>query len=156
MAVLGAAMSAWAQMEAGKTAEKTGEYNAQVAAADAAAAKESAAYEEKKHRIEAQKLQARQRARYAKAGVKFEGTPLMVMEESQAEAEEEALMIRRQGEVAAQRYWSQGRIARKQGKIARRTGYLMAGATLLTGAAKDYYGHGGWSGMFGQKSGGTK
>lgn len=132
MSILGAGLSAWAQMEAGKAAEKTGEYNMQVAEADAAAAKESAAYEEKKHRLEAEKLQARQRARYAKAGVKFEGTPLMVMEESQAEAEEEALMIRRGGEVAAQRYISQGRIAKREGKIARRTGNLMAGATLLT------------------------
>ena len=137
------------QYEAGKQAEAQGkseaamrEYNAQLAEREAAEAQTAAAYEEKKFRKGGERLKARQRALYAKAGVTPEGSPLEVMEQTAVELEKDALMIRRGGELGYQRYTAQaglermaGRSALLRGRAKRRASYWGMGATAVGGTA---------------------
>lgn len=138
------------QYEAGKAAQAQAEsqaalreYNAQLAEREAVEAQEAAAYEEQKFRKGGERLKARQRARYAKAGVTFEGTPLDVMEQTASELEMDALMIRRGGQVGARRLTAEaqlqrfaGRSALLRGRAARRASQLGMLTTGLTGGAQ--------------------
>lgn len=137
------------QYEAGKAAEAQAksqaawrEYNAQLAEREAAEAQEAAAYEEKKFRRGGERLKARQRALYAKAGVTPEGSPLEVTAETAREIEMDALMIRRGGMVGYQRYTAEaalsriaGKSALLKGRAARRASYWQMGATGAKGIA---------------------
>lgn len=137
------------QYEAGKAAETQtksqaawNEYSARLTEREAAEAQEAAAYEEKKFRRGGERLKARQRVLYAKAGVTPEGSPLEVMEETAAELEMDALMIRRGGQLGYQRYTAEaglermaGRSALLKGRAARRASYWKMGATGAKGMA---------------------
>lgn len=135
LALAGGGIGAYASLRAGKAQEKMAKYNAAVAMREAAAAKEAAAYEEKQQRRQTEKLLSKQRAAYAKAGVQFTGSPLLVMEETAAEAELDALAIRRGGEIAAGRAISQAALDRMRGKQFRRAGRIGAVTSLLGGGA---------------------
>jgi len=138
------------QYEAGKAAQRQAEseaalreYNAQLAEREAIEAQEAAAYEESKHRKAGERLKGRQRTLYAKAGVTFEGTPLDVMEQTAAELETDALMIRRGGLIGAQRLTAEsqlqrfaGRSALLRGRAARRSSQLGMLTTGLMGGAQ--------------------
>jgi hypothetical protein len=79
-------------------AERKIEHQAERTAAQTrAAAAQSAADEEKRHR----RILATQRARYAASGVEMEGSPLLVQMESLKESEEQLRRIREGGEIQA-------------------------------------------------------
>lgn len=152
------------QYEAGKAAESQAEseaawneYNAQLAEREAREAQEVAAYEEKKLRKGGERLKARQRVLYAKAGVTPEGSPLEVMEQTASELEMDALMIRRGGQLGYQRYTAQaglermaGKSALLRGRAARRASYWKMGVTGFGGATDilgTYGKYKGWKGF---------
>lgn len=119
------------------------EYNAQLAEREAVEAREAAAFEERKFRKGGERLKARQRVGFAKAGVTFEGSPLEVMEQTAIELETDALMIRRGGLLGARRLTAEaglqrfaGRSALLRGKARRRASTISALATGLGGAAQ--------------------
>jgi hypothetical protein len=112
------------------------DYNAQVAEANAQAARQSAAFEEERTRERARRLQGSQRAAYAKAGVQMVGSPLEVLDETAIEAELDAQAIRYGGAVRAGQELSQAEIDRRRGREARGGGYVSAGATILTGVSQ--------------------
>ena len=138
------------QHEAGKAAAAQAksqaaldEYNAQLAEREAVEARDVAAFEERRFRKGGERLKARQRAAFAKAGVTFEGSPLEVMEQTAIELETDALMIRRSGQLGAGRLTAEaglqrfaGRSALLRGKAKRRAGTISALATGLGGAAQ--------------------
>ena len=74
-------------------------------------------------------LLGHQRAVTAAQGSTMEGSPLMVLEDTAAEAELEALHIREGGEANASALI-------KKGKNAQSAAYMDAGGTLLGGVAK--------------------
>ena len=150
------------QYEAGKAAQAQAkseaglrEYNAQIAEREAREAQEAAAYEEQKFRKGGERLKARQRALYAKAGVTFEGSPLDVMEQTAVELETDALMIRRGGQLGARRLTAEaqlqryaGRSALLRGRAARRAGRWGMAATGLGGGAQLGYQYGSMTGKW--------
>jgi len=117
-----AALGAVSQANAGKSAKRW-------AAVGAAQERKLARERERVSRRESALALGRQRAIAAAQGTTMEGSPLMVLEDSAAEAELEALHIRQGGEARA------GGLI-KQGRAAQSAGYMQAGETLLTGAAK--------------------
>jgi hypothetical protein len=135
VAAAGAATySADAQRRAGN---QQADYNAAVAEEDAKAAKAKAEYDEKAHRENVRKILATQRALYGKSGVSMEGSPLLVMEDTQKQGELDALAIRYGGDVASARSRSEANLARMTGRnnaYAAKGGYIQAGSTLLSGA----------------------
>lgn len=141
------------QYEAGKAAEAQTkseaawrEYNAQLAEREAKETQVAAAYEESKLRKGGERLKARQRALYAKAGVTPEGSPLEVMEQTAVELEMDALLIRRGGQLGYQRYTAAAGLERMMGKSAllrgraqrRASQWGMAGTVLSSGAQLGY------------------
>lgn len=175
----GMGMQMKAQHEAGKAASRAAEtqaqteaawreYNAQLAERDAQIARElaerrakeeleAAATEEGKLRKAGERLKAKQRARYGKAGVTFEGSPEEFMTGTASELEWDALEIRRGGQTRAQsalyggrvegqRYTAEAALSRYMGRSAllrgrtsrRASRYGMLG-TGLTGATSLAY-----------------
>lgn len=138
------------QVQAGREAKAFGEsqaalreYNAQLAEREAIEAREAAAFEERKFRKGGERLKARQRLGFAKAGVTFEGSPLEVMEQTAIELETDALMIRRGGQLGARRLTAEaqlqrfaGRSALLKGRAARRASTISALSTGLVGGAQ--------------------
>jgi len=135
---VGTGMEVYGQIQAGRAAEKTAEYNAALARRDADIEKQRAEFEEAQHRRRVGRFKGRQQALFAKAGVQLEGSPLLVMEETAAEAELEALAIRRGGEIKASRFMAEAGLRQYTGKQKKRTAYIRAGASLLTGAGETY------------------
>ena len=150
------------QREAGRAAEEQAEreaelhaYNAQLAEKEARQAQEAAMYEETKLRKGGERLKARQRALYTKAGVTFEGSPLDVMERTASELEMDALLIRRGGVLGYQRYTAEaalsrmaGRSALLRGRAQRRASKWGIAATGLGGAAQLGYQYGSMTGLW--------
>lgn len=99
-AAVGTGVAVYGQMQQAKTAKKVGEYTAQTAEANAKATAEAAEYNAqlaevqalqtemdsreniRRKRLENSRYQKSQRARFAKAGVTEEGSPLEVMAET--------------------------------------------------------------------------
>ena len=77
-------------------------------------------YEAQKTEREKARMLSRQRALYAKSGVTFEGSPLEVMADTAANYEMDIQNLR------------------QQKKSAKRTSYLNAGSTILTGAGRTF------------------
>ena len=134
---VGTGVSAYSQYQAGKSQEALAKYNAAVsdqAALDAARDGRAAANVQ---RAQNARLQARQRALYAAAGVNIDtASPLMVRAQQAGELEMAALEQELQANSQAARLRSQAVLDRMQGTAARRAGTLGAAATVLQGAGQ--------------------
>ena len=138
-------------------------YNAEVARRGAEAARRNAEtirqvgeVEAARHRQKSSDLLAQQRAIYAAAGVEFEGSPLLVMQETAARAEQDALGILYNYRVKAAEQerqawkmetgaglteWEGGRQAdlqRYSGNQAATAGWLGGATSLLKGGYEMY------------------
>lgn len=118
----GGIMQASAARAQGKAAQAAAEYNA-------ASVMEEARSKESAQRAEAARRLGTIRSQIGKSGATSAGTPLMVLAESAANAEIDALNTLYTGERQANLYRAQGVNARKQGN-------LMAGASLLSSIGK--------------------
>lgn len=130
--VAGGMMSAYSQWQAGEAAGDVGEYNARMLEYQAGVSRETAGIEEAKLRRSAERFKGKQRALYAKAGVTFEGSPLLVLADTAAEAEMDALAIRYAGETRATGMEMEAISSRWAGKTARMTGRIGAMSTILS------------------------
>jgi hypothetical protein len=119
---LGTAMSAAGALSQGKAAQSSANYNAQYALIESQS-------RETAQRAQAARQLGTMRAAIGKSGATSEGTPLLVLAESAANAEIDALNTRYTGQRQANLYRAQGANARSQG-------YLTAGTSLLTAASK--------------------
>ena len=122
LSALGTVASASAQQQQAAAQAKAANFNAAIVQQEAQSEKE------KIYRESQVKLGKIQAAR-AKGGVSNEGTPLLVMAESQANAEADAYQIQYAANIEHSLYKSQASSAVTAG----RTG---AGASLLSGASK--------------------
>lgn len=123
-----AALGAVSQANAGKSAKRW-------AASNAAQERKLARERERISRRQSDLLKGRQRAIAAAQGTTMEGSPLLALEDTAAEAELEALHIRQGGEARASAQI-------KRGKDAQVAGFMDAGSTLLggVGTALSYMG----------------
>jgi len=136
VAVAAVAVSAFGTIQAGQAAKSAAKYNAAVAEQAAKAASDKAAYDEQRHRESIRKLMSSQRALYGKSGLDMtEGSPLLVMEDTAAQGELDAMAIRYGGDIASARDRSAANLSRMQGAAAVTASYFQAGSTLLSGAS---------------------
>jgi hypothetical protein len=147
VALAGTAVSVAGQASAASQQRKMGEYQAKVAEKQAIETAQAAEFEAGKERENTRKLLSMQRARYANAGVTFEGSPLLVMEQTAADAELDAQAIVWGGGVRAGGYQSQAGMSLWEGNTLYQAGMIKAGSTLLTGASKAYSSYSGGSGI---------
>ena len=158
----GQAQAAMARANANYISQVT-RYNAEVARRGAEAArrnaetiKQAGEAEAARHRQKSSDLLARQRAAYAASGVEFEGSPLLLMQETAARAEQDALGILYNYQVKAAEQerqawkmetgaglteWEGGRqtdLQRYSGEQAATAGWLGGAASLLKGGYEMY------------------
>jgi len=117
---VGAVMSANASYQQGLAARKAAEENARLAEMQGAVA-------EDRLRRDSRREQGTLRARIAKTGARTEGTPLLVLAESEADAELDVLDQRWSTEQVAKSY-------RTSGSQAYSEGVTRAGTSLLASA----------------------
>jgi len=134
MAALGAGTSAYAQKSAADTQKKMLDRQAEDAKIAADAQKTADKLKAQKVREQGEKLKARQRVAYAKSGVVGNvGTPLLVQTEAARAVEEEAMLVSREGDLAAISGRTRADLLRWQGGVASRAGAWKAGSTALSG-----------------------
>jgi hypothetical protein len=131
--VAGTIISAAAASYGAYQSYQTGKYNQRVAERDAEAAEAKAAYDANIHRDRVRRLISTQRALYGKSGVELTGSPLLVLEDTAAQGELDALAIRHGGSTSAARSRSEGRLAAMEGRAGAIRGAGQAGSTLLSG-----------------------
>jgi hypothetical protein len=121
--------------------------NAKMDMENARLSRESAAVQEKRQRQMSYKQLSAMKAGYGASGVvSNEGSPMDVLEESAANAELDALLIRHRGEVEAWSAESSASIALYEGRIARTAGHVQGFATHLQQAGSAIGSSGGFSG----------
>lgn len=141
VALLAGGVSAYSQIRQGQTAEATGRYNARVAEQQAESARQAAAADAETKRRQFDRLLGTQRARYGASGViGSEGSPLLVMMQSEEEAALDVARVRYGGEAQAFGLEAEARLQRAAGRQARRESYLGATGAILQGiGAATYY-----------------
>ena len=111
-------------------------YNAAVAAGQAGILKAKRDVDVKRMRKQARSLVSLQAASYAKAGVTFAGTPSLVMEDTSAELELDALLVKYNADVEISRSISEAGHRRRLASQYKTSGAIRAGTTLLTTTAQ--------------------
>ena len=142
IALLGAAVSAYGAIRQGQQAEAVGRYNATVAQQQATAARQAAAADAETKRRQYERILGAQRARYGASGViGSEGSPLLVMMQSEEEAALDVARVRYGGTAQAYGLESEARLQRFRGSYARRQSYLQASGAILKGVGQAYSGY---------------
>ena len=114
------------------------DYNADIIRTEAEAEAERAKIEEARHREKINKFMGTQRAMYGKSGLSMEGSPLLVMEETAAQGELDAMLIRQAGQARVAELTAERNMVKMGGRQAFYGGLTKAGGSLLTGAAMYY------------------
>ena len=142
IAAVGVGVSAYGQYQSGQAQEKAYKQQANIAEQDAAAERKKALYEEQQARFRLKQLIGTQKTLYAKAGVDLaSGSPLMVLADTAARGEEDAMMIRYGGDVAVAQQRNQASLARFYGSQASKAGTIGAFGSAASGFADAYTGY---------------
>ena len=135
-AILSAAVTAYSSYQQGQAASQAARYNARVAEQQAESARQAAGADAETRRRQLDRVLGAQRARYGASGViPSEGSPLLVMMESEEEAALDVARVRHGGAAAAYGLGLEASIQRRQGQQARRQGYLSSTSAILTGVS---------------------
>jgi hypothetical protein len=134
--VAATALTAANQISQGAAANKMVKYNASVSEGQAAAARDQAAFDEARAREQAQRGFGARRAAYGGAGITLEGTPIDVLGDAAADAEMDALSLRRRGDLESWGRLADAGAQRTRGRAAQQSAFMDAGSTLLNGASK--------------------
>lgn len=110
------------------------EYNAAMAKNEAQASEAAARFESNQHHRRAAQIIGGQRATYGKSGVAFEGSPLLVIADTERQLNLESSVIRRNASVNKQRYTQQQGIFNMQASGAKSYGKYASAGSLLMGA----------------------
>lgn len=141
IAIISALVSAGTAIYSAQQRKKTAAYRARLAEEAGEDVRAGTELELAQHRERVKSLQSRQRAAYAKAGVRMEGSPLEVLAETQAQADLDQLIIEHGGYVSERAYQRTAMWERRAGRAAQTAGYIGAGTSLLAGAYKAYSGY---------------
>lgn len=147
--LVGAAISAGAQVQEGNERKDWADYQAEQMRADAEAERGMAQVQASRIRTAADQQRSRVRASMAAGGMDVDGTgtPTIVDSSIAAGAEHDAFLALIGGQDAYARGAQQASAISKQGSKAKTAGYVGAGTTMLS-AAGSMYGSGnvGWQG----------
>lgn len=139
------AFSATAAIQGGMQQAALHRYNASVSEMNARSSREWAQYEARRHEEKSAAFLARQEAAFAGNGVVgTEGSPLLMMADTAANAELDRLAIIHKGELQATRYYNEAQGSRFGAQIAMESAYMKAGASLLQGASSAAAMNSGW------------
>ncbi len=134
---VGTGVSAYGQAQQGKAANAVAQRNAQIQLRDAEIAKQNAEFNA---RMKEKQDDQRRRAMIAKQGGSgveaVEGTNLLALAEQEFIDDMNAQLIRRGGSMQAQGLQDQAVLTSASGTVARKSGMIGAGASLLTGAGQ--------------------
>lgn len=114
--------------------DSAGKANAQAAREQAAREAERTRIELERHRQDVRKLKGTQTVQFAAAGVRLSGSALDVMADSAARAELDADLIAAGGELRESRALSEAREFERRGRAVFRSGLLSATSILLEDA----------------------
>jgi hypothetical protein len=120
----GGLMKGFGAMQEGKFQNALTDFNARQSFIDARIARENADAQAKQIRQQGRQLTGTQRTRYAKSGVRMEGTPLEVMAKTIENVELDAIAKRQAGEFEAQQHIVKGRFEKEMGKRHSKAGTL--------------------------------
>ena len=127
-------VSAGSAVYSAQEKQKTAAYTAKLAEEAGEESTAMAGIEAERHRDKIRRLQASQRASYAKSGVKMEGSPLEVLADTAAQADLDEMIIKHGGQAEASAYGAQAMLSRMKGRSASTAGYIKSGSSLLSGA----------------------
>lgn len=135
-AAAGTAISTVGQVKAGNAAKATGEYNAQTDIQNSQYALQDAQTSEAQRREADRLVLSGNKAAFGASGIDVNsGSPLEVLAYQTAQAEKDALNIRRSGALESQAYIRQSEADRLAGQNAQAASRYNAAGTLLTGTA---------------------
>lgn len=132
-AVAGGIMQNASGQRQARAAREQAEAQARVAEENARQAQVASAYEDYQHRYRTSKLIGEQRAKFGKAGVIMEGTPLEIMEDTAYQSELDSMAIKYRGNVSANRSMMEASGYRSAGSSLASAYSSAAGTSLLTG-----------------------
>lgn len=141
LAIIAALVSAGSAVYSAQQQKKTAAYRAKLAEEAGEEVVAGTEFEKARAEREGKRLKSRQRAAYAKAGVKMEGSPLEVLADTQAELDLQQMVIEHGGYVQQRGYKRTAMWERQMGRSKETAGYIGAGASLLQGASKAYSGY---------------
>ena len=140
--VIGAGITAYGQIQQGKTANAIAQRNAQIMNRNATIAQQNAEFNAKLQEREDSRKRKNQQAGLQASGVEiYEGSNLIAFANQEWTDEINAELIRRGGENEAANLRMQAGVTIAEGQAAKSAGYTAAGGTLLTGigsAGMDY------------------
>lgn len=124
-------VTAVGQMSQGRVSSSAEQFNASVSRANSQAVRVSADLDIVRQRKQAESFKATQRAGYAKAGVKFEGSPLEVMIDSAAQLEMDSIIMDYNARTQMSQLEQSAQQSEMSADVYRRRGYLQGSKTLL-------------------------
>jgi hypothetical protein len=140
--VIGAGVTAYGQIQQGKTANMLAQRNAQIMNRNATIAQQNAEFNAKLKEREDSRKRKNQQAGLQASGVEiYEGSNLIAFANQEWTDEINAELIRRGGQNEAANLQMQAGVTIAEGKAAQTAGYTSAGGSLLTGlgsAGMDY------------------
>jgi len=134
----GALMSFHGQQQAAKAGKNAAKLNAKESELQAEQARQQAKEDEQAFRLSFRRDQGRNRVAIGASGVKMEGSPLEVLQDNAAMAEQDAINIRRGGERQRSTFLRQASAFRQSGRATARAGRTQGAASLLSGAADTF------------------
>ena len=140
--VIGAGITAYGQIQQGKTANVLAQRNAQIMNRNATIAQQNAEFNAKLKEREDRRKRAGQQAGLQASGVEiYEGSNLIAFANQEWTDEINAELIRRGGQNEAANLQMQAGVTIAEGQAAKSAGYTAAGGSLMTGlgsAGMDY------------------
>ena len=136
LAVVAGATQAYSQVQAGRTAEATGNYNAREMENQATSIRNKGTEEENIKRRETAEFLSKQRAMLGASGIDIgSGSAADLQQDTELLGEVDALRIRRNFTDQAETVERQSELTRSEGRSAKRAANLSALGTVLTTAA---------------------
>lgn len=143
--VSASAIAATGAISQGQAEDDAAKFNAALLEQNSTAELQQTGQREEAQRRQARQVLGAQRAALAESGGGMGGSAADVMQQSSANAELDALMMRYEGDLRARGMRTEAVMERYAGKQAKIASYYKAGGSVLSGAAS--YGKGaGWGG----------
>jgi len=131
--VIGAAITAYGQMQQGKTANVLAKRNAQIMNRNATIAQQNAEFNAKLKEREDSRRRKKQQVESGQGIETYDGTNLIAFANQEWTDERNAELIRRGGQNEAANLRMQAGVKIAEGQAAKTAGYTAAGGSLMTG-----------------------
>ena len=138
LAVVGLVIGTYGTIQQSQAVSAANDANARIAEQNATLARQAAAVEARRQKLQTQSLLANIHGQYAAAGVSLEGSPLDVLANAAANAELDNLLITYGGELKGRGLQQTAAMDRSAAKNATSAGYYTAASNALTGGSKIY------------------